>query len=104
MGLNLVPQGLNAVLSAPLPPRASAAGGCKARDAGSDDGKSDREALLVRGSKLARVVAIRASVDEVRFQTRDVEPTWDAITVGQLILRKRIADFIEAVAILAPSA
>jgi glycosyltransferase involved in cell wall biosynthesis len=64
-------------------------------------GSRGREALLARGFDAARVVAIPASVDEA-LQPRDVEPTWDAITVGELIPRKRTADLIEAVAVLAP--
>jgi glycosyltransferase involved in cell wall biosynthesis len=65
-------------------------------------GSRGREALLARGFEATRVVAIPASVDESRLQSRGVPPTWDAITVAELITRKRIADLIEAVAFLAP--
>jgi L-malate glycosyltransferase len=66
-------------------------------------GSRGREALLARGFEATRVVAIPASVDEGRLQSRGVPPTWDAITVAELIPRKRIADLIEAVALLAPA-
>jgi glycosyltransferase involved in cell wall biosynthesis len=66
-------------------------------------GSRGREALLVRGFEAARVVAIPASVDDGRFQPRNVAPTWDVITVGELIRTKRIADLIEAAAVLAPT-
>jgi L-malate glycosyltransferase len=65
-------------------------------------GSRGRAALLARGFEAARVVAIPASVDEGRFKARNVAPTWDAITVGELIPTKRIGDLIEAVAGLAP--
>jgi L-malate glycosyltransferase len=65
-------------------------------------GSRGREALLARGFEAARVAAIPASVHESRLQPRDVAPTWDAITVAELIPRKRIADLIDAVALLAP--
>jgi glycosyltransferase involved in cell wall biosynthesis len=66
-------------------------------------GSRGREALLARGFAATRVVAIPASVDEARLQPHYVLPTWDAITVAELIPRKRIADLIEAVAVLAPN-
>jgi glycosyltransferase involved in cell wall biosynthesis len=65
-------------------------------------GSRGREALLARGFEAARVLAIPASVDEGRFHPRNVAPKWDAITVGELIPTKRIADLIEAVVVLAP--
>jgi glycosyltransferase involved in cell wall biosynthesis len=64
-------------------------------------GSRGREALLARGFDAARVVAIPASIDESRFQPREIAPTWDAITVGELIPTKRIADLIDAAAVLA---
>ena len=65
-------------------------------------GSRGREALLAQGFEAARVVVIPASIDEGRFQPRGIAPTWDAITVGELIPTKRIADLIDAVAVLAP--
>jgi L-malate glycosyltransferase len=138
IGFNLVPHGLNAVLSARLIRSRSVyvmiggpiewEGGGRASDnrllsrlgrrspllerlllAGARRatlvvtmGSRGREALLARGFEATRVVAIPASVDEGRLQSRRVPPTWDAITVAELIPRKRIADLIEAVALLAP--
>lgn len=62
-------------------------------------GTRARRLLIERGMAADRVVPIPASVDESRFHPRAVDGhDYDLITVSQLIPRKRLDDFVGAVA------
>ena len=62
-------------------------------------GTGARRLLIDRGMAPDRVVPIPASVDERRFHPRAAEGRdYDLITVSQLIPRKRLDDFVRAVA------
>lgn len=62
-------------------------------------GQGARRLLVAGGVPADRVIPIPASVDGIRFQPRPVEHReYALITVSQLIPRKRLEDFLEAVA------
>ena len=64
-------------------------------------GSEARRLLIEAGVRPERVTAIPASVDLDRFRPRPPEAAdYGLITVSQLIPRKRLADFIDAVALL----
>lgn len=62
-------------------------------------GTEARRLLIERGMAADRVVPIPASVDERRFHPRAADgQDYDLVTVSQLIPRKRLDDFVRAVA------
>jgi glycosyltransferase involved in cell wall biosynthesis len=61
-------------------------------------GERGRRALIEHGLPPERAVAIPPSFDVERFRPSDGRRTYDLVTVGALIPRKRTADFLEAVA------
>lgn len=66
-------------------------------------GKDAQRLLVDSGMPPDRVIPIPASVDEERFHPRpECQPEYDLVTVAQLIPRKRIEDFLRAVATLRP--
>jgi len=65
-------------------------------------GSSARRELGARGIRGAKVRALPASVDPARFTDTNEEPTYDIVTVSQLIERKRIGDLLNAVSVLRP--
>ena len=62
-------------------------------------GQQGRDALVRRGVRRERIVPVPASIDDRRFRPRPPSASeYQLITVSQLIPRKRLEDFIEAVA------
>jgi glycosyltransferase involved in cell wall biosynthesis len=68
-------------------------------------GETGRAAIVNRGIDPLRVFAIPASVDPARFAATLSEdaPTYDLLTIGSLIERKRMQDFIRCVALVGVS-
>lgn len=62
-------------------------------------GSRAREDLIRRGLDPERVVALPASVDESRFVGGE-HRRWDVVTAVQLISRKRVHEFLQAIALV----
>ncbi len=62
-------------------------------------GSRAREDLIRRGLEPERVVALPASVDESRFVGGE-HRRWDVVTAVQLISRKRVHEFLQAIALV----
>jgi glycosyltransferase involved in cell wall biosynthesis len=68
-------------------------------------GEGGRSALISHGVDPARIHIIPASVDPSRFRIREANDpsTYDVLTIGALIERKRTEDFVRCVALTAKS-
>jgi len=65
-------------------------------------GASMQQRLAEMGVSASKITVLPHSVDLLRFAPGELEPTWDVVSVGQLIKRKRMDVLIRAVAQLLP--